>query len=272
MRSGVADGVVGRFVNRHIRFVGGDTAVSGGRLNEPAADRRSGLPLLHHPRHGAAPGACGPRPGAGQRRIGRRHVRLGARPVKGRALNIRNAGHWHDLRAGHVGGSEVPALFGEHPQLTRYELHLIKSGLIPAPELEDVERIWWGKRLEPVIADGVAHQTGWHIRKIHRYWTARPGLALGGTPDYEIMGKVVPAGFSGPGILELKAVDRLIVSRRWDDGTPPLGHLLQLQTYLGLTGRSWGAIGALVGGNELRVSVYARMPAVVGIIEREVAG
>ena len=46
-----------------------------------------------------------------------------------------------------------------------------------------------------------------------------------------------------------------------------LNYLLQAQTYMGLSGRRWGALVALVGGNELRVWPYEFRPALFAEIE-----
>ena len=56
----------------------------------------------------------------------------------------------------------------------------------------------------------------------------------------------------------------------WGDEPPP--HiLLQLQHQLAVTGHAWGAVAALVGGNELRVWEYEARPKVIREIERRVS-
>jgi putative phage-type endonuclease len=180
-------------------------------------------------------------------------------------IRIESDDHWHALRRQHIGGSEVAALFGEHPRVTRYELWNRKKERLPDPDLSDNERVFWGTILEPAIAQGVGAKTGWTIRKVRRYFSRRPELALGASLDYEIV-----AHDRGPGVLEIKTADWLIV-RAWEDGEPPLSYELQLQSYLACTGRSWGCIGVLVGGNELRLFEYDRRPRTVAAIEAEVA-
>ncbi len=180
------------------------------------------------------------------------------------AIPIESNAHWRQLRAQHLGGTEVPALFNEHQYLTPYELWHRKAGLLPEPDLMDDERVFWGSLLEPAIAAGVARRTGWNIRKVRHYYSARPGLALGGSLDYEISGHP-----KGPGVLEIKTVDGLI-ARRWG-AEPPLAYQIQLQVYLALSGRAWGAMAVLVGGNELRLVEYESRPRAIEIIERRVA-
>lgn len=180
------------------------------------------------------------------------------------AIKILGEDHWHALRRDHIGGSEVAALFGEHAQLTRYELWHQKAGLLPAPDFGGNDRVFWGSVLEPAIAQGVAAKTGWNVRKVRRYHSCRPELRLGCSLDYEIV-----AHDKGPGILEIKTADWL-VAKEWG-AEPPLSYELQVQSYLRGTGRGWGVMAVLVGGNDLRLFEYERRPKTVAVIEREVA-
>ena len=172
---------------------------------------------------------------------------------------------WRALRAQHVGGSEVAALFGEHAQVSRFDLWQRKAGKVAEPDLSDNERIFWGTMLEPAIAQGVAAKTGWQIKKVRRYHSMLPELGLGGSLDYEVV-----AHERGPGILEIKTADWLVV-RGWEEGEPPLSYELQVQAYLACTGRAWGCMAVLVGGNDLKLFHYDRRPATIDIIKREVA-
>lgn len=178
---------------------------------------------------------------------------------------VRDDAHWKELRAQHVGGSEIAALFGEHAQLTRWELWHVKKGLLPAADLSDNDRVFWGSILEPAIAQGIAAKTGWKIRKVRRYHSCLPDLGLGASLDFEIV-----AHDRGAGVLEIKTADWL-VAKRWEDGSPPLAYELQLQSYMGCTGRKWGVMGVLVGGNDLRLFEYERRPKTIEIIRKEVA-
>lgn len=181
-----------------------------------------------------------------------------------RAIAIRDEAHWHELRAQHVGGSEVAALFGEHAQLTPFELWHIKAGLLPAPDLSDNDRVFWGTILEPAIAKGVSAKTGWETRKVRRYYSMRPNLTLGGSLDYEIR-----SADKGRGVLEIKTADWL-VAKRWVDG-PPLAYELQIQSYLALAEWDWGVMAVLVGGNDLRLFEYERRPKTIDLIVRRVS-
>jgi predicted phage-related endonuclease len=179
-------------------------------------------------------------------------------------IPIRDEQHWHDLRRDHVGGSEVAALFGEHAQMTKWELWQIKAGRLPAPDLSGNERVLWGSLIEPAIAQGVTALQGWTVRKVRRYLSSGMVNGFGGTPDYEIV-----SNERGRGILEIKTADRLIF-RDWGD-EPPLGYLLQLQSYMDLAGATWGAIAVLVGGNDLKIFTYDYRPVTASKIRAAVA-
>lgn len=171
-----------------------------------------------------------------------------------------------ELRARHVGASEVAALFGASPYMTAFELWHIKRGALPAPDLDDSDRVFWGQVLEPAVAQGAAAMRGWRVRKVRRYSPHQSVAGMGASMDFEII-----AHERGAGCLEIKNVDRLVYRDTWEDGEPPLHIELQLQHQLACTGRPWGAIAALIGGNDLKVFERERRPKTIERIENAVA-
>ena len=181
---------------------------------------------------------------------------------------------WHATRLKHVGASEVSALFGIQPDyaLSRYALWHVKAGHVPPPPV-DSERIRWGLRLEPFIAEGAAERYGWIIRK-GGYVTDPTTPQMGCTLDYIIAEPAeaeLELGFSGPGAMELKNSDWMVHRRTWTDGEPPPHILLQLQHQLACTGYSWGVVVCLVGGNDLQAYRYAARPRLIADIRARVA-
>lgn len=170
---------------------------------------------------------------------------------------------WHAARAKVVGASEVGALFGVSPHTSHWALWQIKAGRVPPPDLSGDERVTWGLRLEAAIADAVAETKGWEVRPGgHRTSEGSPGL--GCTLDREALDRA-----RGLGCLELKTVDWLVRKRTWG-AEPPPHILLQLQAQLAVTRYRWGAVAALVGGNELRIWEYEARPKVIAEIEKRV--
>lgn len=176
---------------------------------------------------------------------------------------------WHQLRAKHVGASESAVLFGVQPAyaMSPWTLWQAKSGRMAAPEVSG-ERPAWGLRLEEAIGAAVAEQEGWRLRRAG-YWTHDAITGMGCSPDFVILGSTGQDSVVA-GLLDTKNVDWLIHRRQWGD-EPPLHIIIQLQHQLACTGFTWGAIGALVGGNHLEVYRYERQPRVVAEIERRVA-
>lgn len=178
---------------------------------------------------------------------------------------------WHALRAKHVGASEVSALYGIQPDYapSYYALWMVKAGLAEPPDVSG-ERIFWGSRLESLIAEVTAEAEGWTIRK-GGYASDDLCPGLGASMDYEILGspELEDEGYFGDGALECKAVDWLVHKKKWTDEEPPVPILLQLQTQCAARGFSWGCVGALISGNERRLYRYHARPALIaGIRER----
>lgn len=177
---------------------------------------------------------------------------------------IHDTPEWHALRAANVGGSEVSALFDCQPAyaLSRYALWHVKAGLSGHPPVDN-PRVAWGLRLEAAIAHAAAEKEGWAIRP-GGYATDDTTPGLGASLDFVIEG-------DDPGVLEIKNVDWLVHRRSWTDAEPPLHILLQLQHQLAATGFTWGAVAALVGGNDLVVYRYTARPGVIANIRERVA-
>lgn len=170
-----------------------------------------------------------------------------------------DADAWHALRARHVGASEIAILFNAQPPYMPgvFALWQVKAGRVPREQVNH-ERAAWGLRLEDAIAEAAAIQEGWKVEP--GVYASRDGL--GATLDRLIAAPGPDddaAGFTGPGVLELKNVDWMVHRRSWG-AEPPMHILLQLQAQLAASGLSWGAVAALIGGNELRVWRYAARP------------
>lgn len=184
-------------------------------------------------------------------------------------ISLYKGDEWHEVRAKHIGGSEIASLFNVQPEYAvgAHGLWLIKAGRVPAPEVDN-QRARWGLQLEEAIAHGCAEQEGWKIRK-GGYFSDPHCRGLGATLDYVI--EEGEEGRTTPGILEIKNVDYGVHKRSWADGEPPLHILLQLQHQLACTGYTWGAIGELIGGNDLKIYRFEARPKIIAQIRAKVA-
>lgn len=169
---------------------------------------------------------------------------------------------WLANRKADLTSTECAALFDASPYCTPYELHLIKSGALPADDFKTNERMTWGNRLEAPIAAGVAEDLGLIVIPFKTYMRI-PDLRMGSSFDFQIVGLV--DGFNGdetarnffrergPGIMEVKNVDGLQFRRNWiDDGEnieAPAHIEFQVQHQQLVSGMTWSVIAPLVGGN-----------------------
>lgn len=178
---------------------------------------------------------------------------------------------WLALRHKYVSSTEVAALFGMSPYLTAFELATIKKADTP-DDREGSERMEWGIRLQNAIARGIAERYGVKARAISGYAThSYEHCRMGSSFDYEIVGlkdgdydgdPILRNMYAehGAGVLEIKNVD-WIAFKQWqtDDGIEAPAHIeIQVQHQLACIGRTWAAIGVLVGGNKLELLVRTR--------------
>jgi putative phage-type endonuclease len=170
--------------------------------------------------------------------------------------------HWLQMRTQDLTSTDIAALFGLSPYTTAFEVwHRKKSG--QQPEFKQNDRMKWGTRLEEVVARGIAEDQGWAVQPMKDYMRL-PELRLGSSFDFRILtptaGQVGCTGASKDdtnGILEIKTVDIRAFKQGWlvdDDSIEAPAHIeLQLQHQMLVSGLRWGYIGALVGGNDVRL-------------------
>lgn len=166
---------------------------------------------------------------------------------------------WLAERARDITSTDVAALFGVSPYLTRFELWHRRHGSpeAAAPELDDVERVVWGRRLQNAIAEGAAldRDFGW-IREKKEY-IRLPDHRIGASFDWEGPEYIDPiAGeLPRPFLLECKNVDSLAFREGWEEtefGLEAPAHIeLQCQHQMLVSGIRKCYIAALVGGNRL---------------------
>lgn len=193
-----------------------------------------------------------------------------------------NEADWLAMREQDVTSTEVAALFGASPYLTEFELYHRKIGALSS-EVEENERMRWGKRLEAAIAEGVAEDLGLIVEPFKTYMRM-PALRMGSSFDYKVVG--LREGWSGdetfrdlfrvhgPGIMEVKNVDGLAFRRGWLDGTEieaPLHIELQAQHQLEVSGLQWCVIAPLIGGNTPKPFARIRDEVVAEAVRKKVA-
>lgn len=149
-------------------------------------------------------------------------------------------------RRTYLGGPDVAAIVGLSPFAAPIDVWRYKVG--DDEGLVQTQRMRLGLLLEQAISDAYCEQTGHSVRRVglvrHKQYPY-----LGGHPDRLIVGE--------PGILEAKAS-----ARNYGDEVPP--HVqVQVQWYMGLTGRAWCDV-ALLANMGLRIERIDADPELYG--------
>lgn len=149
---------------------------------------------------------------------------------------------WLQLRRAGIGGSDAAVITGHSPYKTPLALYYEKTG-----ELDDTEAgeaAAWGNRLEPVVADTFAEETGLYVvehKVLFRHTTHH--WMLGNVDRFVIEDDAVA-------VLEVKTTGAHM-AEEWADDQVPVRHQLQVQHYLGVCGLSHAYVAALIGGQRM---------------------
>lgn len=179
---------------------------------------------------------------------------------------------WLKLRAEDITSTEISVLFDQSPYLTTWELYQRKVNR-ELGEIGENERMTWGKRLEDVIAEGVAADEGVILRPSNPLEYLRDperchfgtsfDRIIQGTDDLKIPTEIGALMMEhGPGLMEIKNVDLFIFLDQWmnedRDIVPPVHIEMQLQWQIEVSGFEWGVIVAFVGGNKPHLLIRRR--------------
>ena len=170
-----------------------------------------------------------------------------------KTIPITNKQDWLENRLLDVTSTEVSALFNLNPYQTEFELYHQKKDKVVV-NLEDTERMAWGRKLEDSIALGCAESQGWKVEQMDVYMSDSQGM--GSSFDYKITSE------KELGIMEVKNVSEYIYKTKWieeNDNLEAPPHIeMQLQYQLHVADINWGCIAALVGGNTQKLIIRER--------------
>ena len=174
---------------------------------------------------------------------------------------------WLENRLLDVTSTEVSALFNLNPYQTEFELYHQKKDKVVV-NIDDNERMMWGRHLEDSIASGFAEKYKMKVEQFDVYMRD-PETRMGSSFDYKIVSEEEPM------ILEIKNVDGLAYRKNWIEHDeyniePPEHIALQLQHQLEITGYNVGYIVALVGGNTMKVVRSERDPRIGKLLKGRV--
>lgn len=156
------------------------------------------------------------------------------------------------VRDKRIGGSDAPAILGFSPWKSAFQLWLEKTGR----EKEEVSKethpwLYWGRTLEPVIADEYALVTECELTECDRIIHAEHDW-LAGTPDRLIVGQNK--------ILECKIAREATANKDWGVGKDAvkLPYIIQVQHYMSLTNTIETDIAVLIGNSDFRIYTIPR--------------
>jgi putative phage-type endonuclease len=157
----------------------------------------------------------------------------------------KDRGSWLEARDAGIGASEVATLFGVNPWESPFSLYQKKRGEI-APQ-PDNERMKWGRKLEHIVGETFAEETGREVWKHPlgaHLLRSRAFPWLLATPDYEQRNPRLATD----GLLECKTTGARYEAD-WSEEAP-LYYQIQVQQQLLVTGRLYASIACLIGGQK----------------------
>ncbi|WP_313804758.1 lambda-exonuclease family protein [Cytobacillus sp.] len=146
---------------------------------------------------------------------------------------------WLQERAKGIGGSDAGIILGLNKYRTAFELWLEKTGQVDPIEIDN-EAIYWGNEMENVVAKEFEKRTGKKVRKTNFMYSHPKHEFIKANVDRLIVGESA--------VLECKTASAYL-AKEWEGEEIPATYLVQLQHYLGVTGKEKGYIAVLIGGN-----------------------
>lgn len=153
---------------------------------------------------------------------------------------------WLAHRRQGVGGSDIAKIVGLSRWGNALTVYADKTGT--AEPTEENDAMYWGKRLEDIVAEEFSVQTGLKVRRVNAILQHPEHPWALANIDRQI---ICPE--RGKGVLECKNVGFWQV-KDWKDDEGEIAipdeYLLQTIYYMGITGLQYGYAAALIGGQK----------------------
>lgn len=166
-----------------------------------------------------------------------------------RLVNTKDLSHdeWLEWRKKGIGGSDVAALLGMSRYKSPLSVYLDKIGELPP--LEDNPKMEAGRKLEPIIADWFAEQTGYKVWRQNSVFQHKEHDFMLANIDRWLPGQ--NAGLECKNTSEYARDD-------WSGTQAPTEYVLQCNHYMAVTGADRWFIAVLIGGWDLQWRVIER--------------
>lgn len=168
---------------------------------------------------------------------------------------------WLQVRKQGIGSSDAAAACGLNPHMSMLELWMIKTGRMQAPPDQPFKNhyspLYWGNKLEPLIADYYQQRTGNKVRRVNavlQHPDEDKAFMLANL-DYAVVGS------DEVQLLECKSVGEW-GTKHWRDGVP-LYVIIQVQHQLAVTGKQAAHICVLICGHEAKIFKVERNEIVI---------
>jgi putative phage-type endonuclease len=146
---------------------------------------------------------------------------------------------WLMERTKGIGGSDAGIILGINKYRTPFELWLEKTGQVEPQEIDN-EAIYWGNEMENVVAKEFEKRTGKKVRRSNFMYSHPEYPFIKANVDRLVVGE--------SSVLECKTASAFL-AKEWKEDEIPDTYLVQVQHYLGVTGKEKGYIAVLIGGN-----------------------
>jgi len=163
---------------------------------------------------------------------------------------------WLQERVKGIGGSDAGVILGLNKYRTAFELWLEKTGQVEPVEVDN-EAIYWGNQMEDVVAKEFEKRTGKKVRRTNFMYSHPEYPFIKANIDRIVVGESA--------VLECKTASAYL-SKEWEGNEIPATYLVQVQHYLGVTGKEKGYIAVLIGGNRFIWKEIERDEELINII------
>ncbi len=152
---------------------------------------------------------------------------------------------WLEIRRQGIGGSDAASIAGLNPWRPAVAVYMEKRGEDPFEE-EQNEAMYWGTRLEDLVAQEFQERTG------KKVWRRNAVLQH---PEHEFVLANIDRRVVGEeeGLIPLEVKTTSAWNREeWEDDVIPDMYAIQVQHYIAVCGAPYAYIAVLIGGNKFR--------------------
>lgn len=153
-----------------------------------------------------------------------------------------------EARVNSIGGSDAAVATGISPYKTPLELYFEKVGINDAPDISNNDAVYWGSRLEDIIAEEYQRRSGNVCKFPKQTFTHAKHTFMTAHIDGDITSL-------DKTLLECKTAN-LYLEKEWGDTDTdqiPLHYIVQTQHYLSVLGYDYAHVAVLIGGQDYRI-------------------